>query len=140
MAGRSIDREKAKAQILECLRLATTRKVAYEYAGVDHATFYRWMNEDETFANDMRLAEASWQVQNLELIIQAAKRGSWQAAAWLQERHPLTKALWKRIDQHDISTLPVPRLLEMLAAAEEGAESAGDRAAGEAAELRALPE
>jgi hypothetical protein len=140
MAGRAIDREKARAAILQALKAAATREAAAEYAGIDRITLWRWLKDDETFATEVRNAESSWQVQATALMLKAAVSGSWQAALALLERHPQSKQLWKRIDQHDMSVIPTPRLLEMLAAAEEGVESAGDRAAAAEEQLPALSE
>lgn len=129
MAGRHIDHEKARAAILQALRAASTRDAAAIHAGIDRATFYRWLNDDAAFAAAVSEAESSWQIQCPALMLKSAIGGSWQAALALLERHPQTKHLWKRIDQHDMACIPTARLLEMLSVAETGAETTGDRAA-----------
>jgi hypothetical protein len=138
MPGHSIDQPKARAALLKHLRAANTRKASAEAAGISEATLWRWLQADEGFANEVKEAEAAWQVEAVKDIRKAASDGTWQAAAWILERHPLTKQAWKRIDQHDMSCIPTGRLLEMLSVAEAGAETAGDRAAAAEAEPDAV--
>ncbi len=139
MAGRVIDEPAAKARILQALRAASTREAAAEYAGISRATFFRWVAQDETLASQVIEAEAAWQVQSAALVLKDASAGDWRAAAWLLERHPRSKQFWKRIDQHDLACIPTHRLLQMLSAAEEGIDSAGDAAAAETGELHSVP-
>lgn len=139
MPGHSIDEPVAKERCIQALKAASTRTAAAVYAGIGRATFYRWLAEDEAFETAVQEAEAHWQVQCPAVILNASPK-NWLAAAWLLERHPQTKMDWKRIDQHDMSSVPSNRLLEMLSLVEEGAESPGDTAARAEAESHPLPE
>jgi hypothetical protein len=73
--------------LLSALRAGNTRRAAAAHAGIDHATFYRWLADEATFrdAVEKAEAEADAEVRNVAIIAQAAPR-SWQASAWWLER------------------------------------------------------
>lgn len=79
---RSPERELA---IVNALRLGNTRRASAAYAEVDHATFYRWL-EDATFRDAVEKAEADAETRFLAQVAKAAADGTWQAAAWWLER------------------------------------------------------
>lgn len=79
---RSPQREQA---ILGALRLGNTRRNAAAYAEIDHATFYRWL-DDATFRDAVEKAEADAEARFVGQIAKAAADGTWQAAAWWLER------------------------------------------------------
>lgn len=86
--------ERAEA-ILNALRLGVTQENAARYGGVHPATYHRWLEEggkddaDEKyreFRQAVEKARAEAEVRNVAIIADAAKRGTWQAAAWFLER------------------------------------------------------
>lgn len=86
--------ERAEA-ILNALRLGVTQENAARYGGVHPATYFRWLEEgakDEAddkyreFRQAVEKARAESEVRNVAIIADAAKRGTWQAAAWFLER------------------------------------------------------
>lgn len=128
MATQGHGRKAKQERALQALRAGNTRRDAIDYAGIAVDTFYRWLEDDQTFSDAVRLSEAAAVVGNVTLIAQAAKK-DWRAAAWLLERHPRTKQDWKRIDELDVRKLSIDQLLALEAACAERAESPGDRAA-----------
>lgn len=76
-------------RIYDALRLGATYKLAAQYACIDHATLYRWLEKDATFATKVKEAEGAATVGWLAKIEKAASDGNWQAAAWkLERRYP----------------------------------------------------
>jgi hypothetical protein len=75
-----------KAAILNSLRLGNTRRAAASFAEIDHATFYRWLEQDATFSDAVEKAEADAETRFLGNIAKAAADGTWTAAAWWLER------------------------------------------------------
>lgn len=82
-------------RILDALRLGTTQENAARYAGIGPATYYRWLeqgaqddapDEYREFRDAVEQARAEAEVRNVAIIADAAKRGTWQAAAWFLER------------------------------------------------------
>lgn len=86
MAGNSKRTPEREAAIMNALRAGNTRRAAAEFAGVDHATFYRWLERDATLRDDVIKAEADAEVRFLNQIAKAAVDGTWTAAAWWLER------------------------------------------------------
>jgi len=72
-------------KICDALRAGNTRKASYEYAGIDDATFFRWMLSNASFASAIKKAEADAEVSAVA-IIKKAMPETWQAAAWWLER------------------------------------------------------
>jgi hypothetical protein len=71
--------------LLTALRVGNTRRAAAAHAGIDHATFYRWLERNATFRDAVEKAEADAEVRFLAIIAQAAPN-SWHAASWWLER------------------------------------------------------
>lgn len=132
MAGRSIDHEAARAAILKALKDANTRRAAAAAAGISEATLARWIADDEGFADSIKKAEADAEQTLVKHIRKEAAGGTWQAAAWLLERHPQFRRDWKRTDDLDPRKLSIEQLLALATAGERGAESTGDRVAAAA--------
>jgi hypothetical protein len=96
-------------KIVFALRAGNYQETAARYAGIDGATFYRWMSrgaEEETgiyseFCEAVEKAKAEAEVRDVTLIDKAAKDGSWQAAAWKLERKFPNK--WGRVNRTEIS-------------------------------------
>lgn len=83
--------------ILDNLRLGSSRRSAAELSGVSARTLQRWIKrgeeaeseEWERFAHEVYKAEAIAEEHAVYLILEAAKKGDWRAAAWwLERRHP----------------------------------------------------
>jgi hypothetical protein len=53
---------------------------------VHHSTVAAWRSQDPEFDTDVAAAEAQFIHGQLEIIKDAAKKGSWQASAWILER------------------------------------------------------
>ena len=71
--------------VLQSLRNGNTRRTAAAQAGIDHATFYRWM-EKATFRDAVEAAEAQAEQAHVAVVATAALKGKWQASAWWLER------------------------------------------------------
>lgn len=81
-----------QARILEGLRLGGTHQLVCDYAGVDPATFYRWMNLGASgkapyreFCQEVKRVTAEVGLLWVGIIQESAPK-TWQAAAWLLER------------------------------------------------------
>ena len=96
-------------KIVNALRGGNYQETAAQFAGIDEATFYRWMergaSEDEgiycEFRKAVERAKSQAEVRDLALIDKAAQNGSWQAAAWKLERKFPQK--WGRVNRTEIS-------------------------------------
>jgi hypothetical protein len=53
---------------------------------VHHSTVSAWRSQDAQFDDDLAAAEAEFIQNQVEIIKNAATKGSWQASAWLLER------------------------------------------------------
>jgi hypothetical protein len=136
MPGRAIDRPKAKATILKSLREGATRKASYTAAGIDSATFFRWL-DDETFASECVAAEARPEIICAASIVKAAEK-DWRAAlAWLERRRSMD---WKERKEVSLRDLSTEQLLELVRRGEGDPESAGDRLAAGISERTAAGE
>jgi hypothetical protein len=96
MGGKLKLNDTVQADIVRALNVGATHELACQYAGIDHATFYRWLNTGETgkapyaaFYDAVKQAEGQAAIGWLALIDAAARDGHWQAAAWkLERRYP----------------------------------------------------
>jgi hypothetical protein len=129
MPRRRLDVKKAKADICTALKAHNTLTTAARYAGIANATLWRWMDTDREFKEAVEKAEADSDVRLVSIILREASTGTWQAAAWLLERHPRTKREWKRLEELDVRKLSTDQLLALAAEIEGRVESTGDRAA-----------
>ncbi len=77
--------KETEEKICSALRAGNTRKASSEYAGIDEATLWRWMQSNASFANNIKKAEADAEVSAVA-IIKKAMPETWQAAAWWLER------------------------------------------------------
>jgi len=84
-----------KDRIVNAIRGGNYQEVAARFAGINEATFYRWMQKGEgddapepyrEFRKEVESAKAVAEVRSVALIQKAAGDGSWQAAAWYLER------------------------------------------------------
>lgn len=89
MARRTKYTPETVKRILDAIRLGATYELACGYAGVSMDSFARWRDQHADFAEAVKEAEGSGAVGWLARIEQAAKDGTWQAAAWkLERRYP----------------------------------------------------
>ena len=85
-------------RIVRAIRAGNYPEVAARHAGVHPSTYYRWMergalegdaSEDDPYRHlraEVERALADAEAAEVALIAQAARGGSWAAAAWLLER------------------------------------------------------
>jgi hypothetical protein len=92
------------AAITQALRAGNTRRAAVSYGEIDHATFYRWLEEDATFRDAVEKAEADAEVRFVAQVAQAAVGGTWSAAAWWLERRRGQD--WRRHDSLEVTGNP----------------------------------
>jgi len=100
LSARSYKRTpEVERRLLEALRVGSTFRLAAAYAGIDHATLYRWLEKDATLATRIKEAEGAAVVGWLAKIEKAASDGNWQAAAWkLERRYPEDFGRRERLD------------------------------------------
>lgn len=102
--------EEVQKRIVEAISLGNYQEVAAQYAGIDKATFYRWMEKGrqddpdpayKEFYDAVENAKANAEVRAVVLINRAAQEGTWQAAAWWLERTRPKK--YGRYDRNEIT-------------------------------------
>lgn len=87
------------AVVVQALMAGNTRRTSAATAGVDHATFYRWLADDATFRDAVEKAEADAEARAVAIVVRAAVGGTWQAAAWwLERRRQDTYALHPKME------------------------------------------
>jgi hypothetical protein len=84
---------KDKENLIECLRKTPIVQIACEKSGIGRATFYRWCQEDGTFAEQARnsLNEGKSLINDMaeSQLISSIKEKNFQAIAyWLKHNHP----------------------------------------------------
>lgn len=92
------------AAIIQALRAGNTRRAAVSFGEIDHATFYRWMEDDATFRDAVEKAEADAEVRFVAQVAQAASSGTWSAAAWWLERRRGQD--WRRHESLEVTGNP----------------------------------
>ena len=110
---------------MDALASGCYRETAYRAAGIGATTFARWMEQGEaddeadrdSVFRDLRMAimeaEARAEQDALGLIQQAARDGTWQAAAWFLERKKPER--WGRRERHQVdSTVQVSAEIEVV--------------------------
>lgn len=85
--GRPPKRYSVREELLANLREPMSIKAAYTQAGVSERTYYRWIEEDEAWAQEVdtakRFSEAVMVSRLKEL---AEEKADWRGYAWLLER------------------------------------------------------
>ena len=83
----------AREKIVEGIRSGMTIRLACACAGITTETFYYWKDKGrqgiagyKEFNDDVGKAEMDSVSIHLENIAAAARKGSWQASAWILER------------------------------------------------------
>jgi len=95
-------------RILKALRAGNYASTAARFAGIDPATYYRWLERGDPsgrrrddvpyrrFAERVQQASAEAEIRDVTLISKAAEN-DWRAAGWrLSHRHP---ERWRRREQ-----------------------------------------
>lgn len=102
--------KKITDRIVEAISQGAYQDVAARYAGIDPATFYRWMDKGSSddaapeyreFHDAVENAKAAAEVDAVLVINRAALDGAWQAAAWWLERTRPKK--YGRFDRNEVS-------------------------------------
>ena len=85
--GRPRKSDKVREEVLANLREAMSIKSAYTLAGISERTYYRWIDEDEEWAQEVEMAKRfSEAVMVSRLKGLADEKGDWRGYAWLLER------------------------------------------------------
>ena len=85
--GRPPKRDSVRDELLANLREPMSIKAAYTQAGVSERTYYRWIEEDEAWAQEVETAKRfSEAVMVSRLKGLAEEKGDWRGYAWLLER------------------------------------------------------
>lgn len=89
MARRSKYTPETVAKLKEAIGKGATYDLACDFAGIAESTFYEWLQSKPEFSEQLKAAEGAAAVEWLGQIDEAAKAGTWQAAAWkLERRYP----------------------------------------------------
>lgn len=97
-------------KIIQAISAGNYQDIAARYAGVDPATFYRWMEKGASdqapenyrkFREAVESAKAQAEVRSVTLIQRAAQNGTWQAAAWYLERSAPQR--WSRYGRVEVT-------------------------------------
>lgn len=100
--------------LLQALEGGCTRRAAAGHAGIHHATFYRWIDDDATLRDAVEKAETKAESLFTAAVLKAIP-DSWQAAAWwLERRH------WRDYGRHERVEIDIRREAERLAAELDG--------------------
>lgn len=75
------------AIITDHLSRGCTKGMAHKAAGVREATFYQWLKEKPEFAEACKEAENSLICDMVNVVYEQAKKGNFQAAKFLLEKH-----------------------------------------------------
>lgn len=116
-------------EVLQALRIGTTRHGAAAAAKINHMTLSRWINSDPDFEDQVQQAEGEAEAKYVARIHEAAHNGTWQAAAWwLERRRSDDYARRERIDMN----------VDLRKQVEKAAQEAGITVDEVWAELRAM--
>ncbi len=86
-------------KLCDAIQLGLTYRLACLYGGITETTFYDWLQKKPEFSDAVKIAEGKAAVSWLAMIEQAAKVGTWQAAAWkLERRYP--QEYGKTVQEH----------------------------------------
>jgi hypothetical protein len=75
-----------ESRLLDAIRAGNTVRAACHYAGIGVQTIADWQRRFRDFRDALEKAEADAEVRMVAEISQAARNGTWQAAAWWLER------------------------------------------------------
>lgn len=95
-------------KIVSLVRAGNYPEVAAQAAGINAATYYRWMQKGEEstkpygeFREAVKEAQAAAESHAVTIIRKAAMDGSWQAAAWFLERSKAER--WRRKENVELT-------------------------------------
>lgn len=95
-------------RIVDMVRAGNYPEIAAQAAGINSATYYRWMQkaEDGTspyceFREAVKEAQAAAESHAVTTIRKAAMDGTWQAAAWYLERSKPER--WRRRENVEVT-------------------------------------
>ena len=95
-------------QIVDLVRAGNYPEVAAQAAGINPATYYRWMQKGEEgtkpygeFREAVKEAQAAAEAHAVTIVRKAALDGSWQAAAWFLERSKAER--WRRKENVELT-------------------------------------
>lgn len=102
MAGRpNILRDESKVTaLLNALRLGLSRATGAKIIGCHHSTITNESRRNPAFLARLKEAEGQCEHSLVAFIYNAAKKGTWTAAAWLLERKMPQR--WGRINREPI--------------------------------------
>lgn len=83
---KTVRTHETRDKLVQAIKMGATHKLACQYAGISHDTFYKWLNDDAEFSDAIKSAEGAGAVELLALIKKQAHSGNWQAGAWILER------------------------------------------------------
>lgn len=94
MSGRPTKLDDLRAKrIIDALRCGNTRRAAAKTAGIASSTMREWCRRGRqgeepfsAFLASLKKAEAEAETAQVEIVLGAARAGTWQAAAWWLER------------------------------------------------------
>jgi len=108
-------KSKLNREIIEHVRklasLGVDVKTITDALNISRQTFYDWLNRGERDAQEgkrtlyadffdaYKKAQAEAIIRNVALILEAAKNGNWQAAAWFLERR-MPEVWGRKLDVH----------------------------------------
>jgi hypothetical protein len=114
-----------QAKILEALKNGNTRRASHQSVGLSSETFYRWLEEDQSFSKAVMEAEATAETDCATTIVTAARGGDWRAAdKWLTKRR---RDDWA--DEINVRDLSIDQLLALARASAGAAGQLEDRMA-----------
>ena len=95
-------------KIVSLVRAGNYPEVAAQAAGIDRATYYRWMEKGENsdgiysdFRDAIKEAQATAESHAVTIIRKASMDGTWQAAAWFLERSKAER--WRRKENVELT-------------------------------------
>jgi hypothetical protein len=108
-------------QLYDALANGATRAAAAQKAGISKETFYQWCRAFPDFVDLVHRAEAEAELKALAAVTSAfsGDRTDWRAGAWWLERR--RRAEYGQ--QIDLRAIPIERLTELVAGAEDEQQS-----------------
>lgn len=95
-------------RIVDMVRAGNYPEIAAQAAGINSATYYRWMQKGEDgtapygeFREAVKEAQAAAESHAVTTIRKAAMDGTWQAAAWYLERSKPER--WRRRENVEVT-------------------------------------
>ena len=82
------------AKLINAMAVFRNEGLACEGVGIDPKTLYRWKQEDEQLAREIRAARASKLLDCGNTIYDKGARGDVRAAQWVLERSPETREVF----------------------------------------------